>query len=235
VPQLPIIDIAAFAAFVTLWVGYTLLAEHRTLLGRSLSAVMARHRLIWMRAVCERDNRVADTALIGNLMRSVAFFASATLLVLGGLLALMSSGERGYAVFRDLPFADAHGIESFEAKVVLLAGLFVYTFFQITWSLRQFNYCCILIGAAPPPTASDQSKETYAKHAARLQGLAASSFNRGLRAYYFALAMLLWFVSAWAFLVAAALVTAVLYRREFHSKSLRTLAAILEYGDKASP
>jgi uncharacterized membrane protein len=120
----PLLDLAAFAVFVALWVG--LVAEHRTLLGRSLSAVMTRHRLVWMRAVCDRDNRVADTALIGNLMRSVAFFASAT------LLALLSSGESGYEVFRDLPFADGTSMETFEAKVVLLAGLFVYTFFQIT-------------------------------------------------------------------------------------------------------
>lgn len=223
----PLLDLAAFAVFVALWVGYTLVAEHRTLLGRSLSAVMTRHRLIWMRAVCDRDNRVADTALLGNLMRSVAFFASATLLVLGGLLALLGSGESGYAVFRDLPFADDTSMETFEAKVVLLAGLFVYTFFQITWSLRQFNYCCVLIGAAPPPDAEDAAKDQYAKHSARLQALAANSFNRGLRAYYFALAMLLWFVSAWAFMIAAAVVTAVLYRREFHSKTLRTLVGIL--------
>lgn len=234
-PAFPVIDLAAFAAFAVLWVGYTMLAEHRTLLGRSLSAVMTRHRLVWMRAVCERDNRVSDTALIGNLMRSVAFFASATLLVLGGLLALLSSGERGYAVFRDLPFAQDAGIESFEAKVVLLAGVFVYAFFQITWSLRQFNYCCILIGAAPPPTASPAAKDHFAKHAARMQALAANSFNRGLRAYYFALAMLLWFVSAWAFMVAAAVVTAVLYRREFRSRSLRTLAGILEAETASGP
>lgn len=228
-PPLPLADLFAFAGFLASWIGYTVLAEHRNLLGRSLSAVMTRHRLSWMRAMCDRDNRVADTALLGNLMRSVAFFASATLLVLGGLVALVGSGERGYAVFRDLPFADpAGGLAAFEVKLVLLAMVFVYTFFQITWSLRQFNYCCVLLGLAPAPEASDAAKDAFAKHAARLQALAANSFNRGLRAYYFALAMLLWFVSAWAFLGATLLVSAVLYRREFHSKSLKTLKGVLD-------
>ena len=224
---IPLEDIIAFGVFMTLWVGYTLLAEHRTLLGRSLSAVMVRHRRAWMRAMCDRENRVADTSLVGALMRSVAFFASASILVLGGLVALMGSGERAFAVYRELPFAGSSGLEAFEMKVLLLALAFVYAFFQFTWCLRQFNYCCIILGAAPAPGEEGMLKEVFASHAARLQSLAANSFNRGLRAYYFALAMMLWFVNTWVFLAAAAVVVAVLYRREFHSKSLSTLADAL--------
>lgn len=223
----PLADIAAFAAFAALWVGYTLMAEHRSLLGRSLSSVMERHRRVWMRAMCDRDGRIADVSLVGSLMRSVAFFASASILVLGGLVALMGSGERAFTVYRELPFAGASGLEAFEMKVLLLALVFVYAFFQFTWCLRQFNYCCIIMGAAPEPAADNALKEVFASHAARLQSLAANSFNRGLRAYYFALAMMLWFVHLWAFLAAAAVVVAVLFRREFHSKSLSTLADAL--------
>ncbi len=224
---IPVIDLAAFAAFLSLWVGYTVFSEHRTIRGRSLSAVMMRHRLRWMRAFCDRENRVADSTLVASLMRSVSFFASASILVLGGLVALMGSGERAFAVYRDLPFASDGTLEAFEMKVLLLAVVFVYAFFQFTWSLRQFNYCCILMGAGPSTTADISVKDTFASHASRLQSLAANSFNRGLRAYYFALAMILWFVHAWAFLLATALVVGVLYRREFRSKSLSTLADVL--------
>jgi uncharacterized membrane protein len=129
---IPLTDIVAFGAFIVLWVGYTVLAEHRTLLGRSLSAVMVRHRRTWMRAMCDRDNRVADTSLVGALMRSVAFFASAAILVLGGLVALMGSGERAFAIYQELPFAGSSGLEAFEMKVLLLALVFVYAFFQFT-------------------------------------------------------------------------------------------------------
>ena len=62
-------------------------------------------------------------------------------------------------------------------------------------------------------------------HAARLNALAANSFNRGLRAYYFALAMMIWFFHAGAFVAATAAVVAVLYRREFRSKTLKALNA----------
>lgn len=224
---IPLVDIAALAAFMALWVGYTLMAEHRRVRERTLSAVMAVHREVWMRAMCERENRIADTSLMGNLMRSVSFFASATILILGGLVALMGAGEHGFAVYQDMPFAPKTTLEAFEMKVLLLAGVFVYTFFQFTWALRQFNYCCILMGAAPPQTAADADKDAFAAHAARLQDLAANTFNRGLRAYYFALAMMMWFVHAWVFVAAAACVVAILYRREFHSKSLGTLRGAL--------
>ncbi|MBV5325486.1 MAG: DUF599 domain-containing protein [Rhodospirillaceae bacterium] len=166
-------------------------------------------------------------ALLGNLMRSVSFFASASVLIMGGLVALLGAGERAYAVVQELPFVDASGRGAFETKVVLLTGVFVYAFFQITWSLRQFNYCCVLLGAAPPPTAEDAVKDVFAKHAAVLNALAADSFNRGLRAYYFALAMMTWYIHAGAMVAATVAVVAVLYRREFRSKTLRALNAAI--------
>ena len=50
--------------------------------------------------------------------------------------------------------------------------------------------------------------------------LAAESFNDGLRAYYFAFAAVLWFISPWMFLAGTGAVLVVLFRREFHSEAL---------------
>ncbi|CAA7622371.1 DUF599 domain-containing protein [Magnetospirillum sp. SS-4] len=226
-PLLPAADLIAFATFMALWVGYTVFADRRTLRGQSLLAATGRHRRTWMRGLCDRDARVADSALLGNLMRSVSFFASASILIIGGLLALLGAGERAYAVVRDLPLVDASGHGVFQAKVMLLTVVFVYAFFQITWSLRQFNYSCVLLGAAPNPDASDAVKDRFAEHAARLNALAADSFNRGLRGYYFALAMMSWFLHPGLFVLTSGVVVAVLYRREFHSKTLKALNAAL--------
>jgi uncharacterized membrane protein len=220
---LPAADLAAFGAFIALWMGYTIFADRYTGQGHTLLAATARHRLTWMRSLCDREVRVADSALLGNLMRSVSFFASASVLILGGLLALLGAGDRAYAVMRDLPLMDGQGRTGFEIKVVLLAGIFVYAFFQITWSLRQFNYCCVLLGAAPAPTAPDEAKDRFARNAATLNALAANSFNRGLRAYYFAAAMMTWFIHAGVMLAAAVAVVLVLYRREFRSKTRKAL------------
>jgi uncharacterized membrane protein len=47
----------------------------------------------------------------------------------------------------------------------------------------------------------------------------------GLRTYYFSLALLVWFIHPVAFMITTTWVVAVLYRREFHSKTLKALAA----------
>ena len=60
-------------------------------------------------------------------------------------------------------------------------------------------------------------------------GLAAETFNDGLRAYYLSFAAVAWFISPWAFIAATATVLWVLYRREFHSEVLVALRAGLTH------
>jgi uncharacterized membrane protein len=63
---------------------------------------------------------------------------------------------------------------------------------------------------------------------ARVVWLAIYNFNLGLRAYYFSLALLTWFVHPLVFVVASSWVVAVLYRREFRSRTLKALLAGLD-------
>jgi len=223
-------DVIALLVSMVLWIGYSAVAGMPRFSRHSLAYTTEQLRVTWMRNMCDSDVRVGDASLMGNLMRSVAFFASASILVLSGLVALIGSGERAFEVFQTLPFHDRNGtIGQFETKAVLLICVFIYAFFQITWSMRQFNYTCIMIGAAPRPADSDADKDAFAKHAARLGALAAESFNMGLRAYYFALAMLSWFISSWLFIAASVMVVIITYRREFKSDSLHSLRHAVEH------
>jgi len=54
-------------------------------------------------------------------------------------------------------------------------------------------------------------------------GAAAETFNDGLRAYYFSFAALAWFVSPLTMVLAAVMVVAILYSREFRSEVLQIL------------
>jgi uncharacterized membrane protein len=79
-----------------------------------------------------------------------------------------------------------------------------------------------------PPAESFQSGEVtdrqrYADRAAAMTGLAAETFNGGLRAYYFSFAALGWFFSPAMFVLTTLLVTGVLYTREFKSEVLTLL------------
>ena len=215
---IPAADILSLMWFVFIWVGYTWYADRGPWRKRSLRAVMHAHREEWMRQMVLRDNRVADVNILRNLLQGVSFFASTTLLILAGLLAMLGASDRGIEIVRGLPFAAGTTLAQWELKLLVLGVIFVYAFFKFTWALRQFNYCSVLIGAAPKSTDSD-----YAHRAAEVSTHASKDFNQGLRAYYFSLAALGWFVHPWVFVAATTLVTVVLYLREHHSAPMKML------------
>ncbi|TCO82431.1 putative membrane protein [Plasticicumulans lactativorans] len=226
-------DLGAFGFFVLAWTLYAQLADHERA-GRNLARATHRHRLRWMRRMLDRDNRIFDSNLVGNLMRSVAFFASTTLIIIGGVVAMLGSADRVVAVVSQLPFVAHVSQELWELKILLLATIFIYAFFKFTWSLRQFNYCSILMGAAPPPAAfaDAAARERSAVCLAALNSLAGDHFNRGLRAYYFGLAALTWFIHPGLLVVLTGWVVLVLYRREFRSPALDVLEAEAGGGDE---
>ena len=217
-PEIPTSDFVSLMWFIAIWVGYTWYADRGTWRKHSLRAVMHAHREEWMRQMVLRDNRVADVNILRNLLQGVSFFASTTLLILAGLLAILGASDRGIEIVRALPFAAGTTPGQWEMKLLVLGVIFVYAFFKFTWALRQFNYCSVLIGAAPKTADGD-----YARRAAEVSTHASKDFNQGLRAYYFSLAALGWFVHPWVFVVATTLVAVVLYLREHHSTTMKML------------
>ena len=103
---------------------------------------------------------------------------------------------------------------------------FVYAFFKFTWSLRQYNYACILVGAAPFPNENIGKHEEFAKRAGDLIANAGRHFNMALRAYYFGLATISWFIHSGIFIVMTLWVVLVIFRREFRSHTVNNLSAL---------
>jgi uncharacterized membrane protein len=75
----------------------------------------------------------------------------------------------------------------------------------------------------PPPAEATHEHDYLAERASRLNSLAGENFTKGLRAYYFALAVLPWFIHPTLFMIATVIVVAMLYRMEFHSRTLDAL------------
>ena len=105
----------------------------------------------------------------------------------------------------------------------LLIVIFVYAFFKFTWSIRQFNFCTILAGAGPQRADDSERHEDFVNMITSVASLSAENHNQGLRAYYFALAALTWFLHPWLFVLTSALVAYILYQREFRSRTLHAL------------
>ena len=223
---IPLIDLIAPLWFLFCWAGYSLFADIMSKRRTSLLVIINEYRLQWMRQMLKRDNRMVDATLIGNLLRSISFFASTTIFIALGLFTMLKYRDEASQIITSIPYSAQTTPVLWEIKIFLLIVIFIYTFFKYTWSLRQYNYACVIVGAAPHiSVAGTEEGELYARNCAKLIGNAAKHFNMGLRAYYFGLAAIAWFLSGWAFMGTSALVVWVLYRREFRSQALHYMNA----------
>ena len=203
---LPWLDWVALALFFPAWAGYAIFAKRRVGKQPSLLATTNRVRRQWMLQTTYREVRVVDGVVIQNLSTSPSFFASTTILIIGGLLAVLGTADKASELVRELPFAARTSALVFDLKLLLLLAIFVYAFFRFTWSMRQYTFGALLVAAAArgQGSSSEQnlSREAFADKAGRIVGMAAETFNDGLRGYYFAFAAIGWFFSPIAFMVA---------------------------------
>src|SRR5690349_3344421 len=220
------LDIAAVGFFVIEWTVYAFTLE-RTAYGRdSLSARMHIYREVWIRNLLNRETRMVDMQIMASLQNGTAFFASTSLIAIGGGLALLRATNDALAVLRELPVDLTPSPALWEIKCVGLILIFVYTFFKFAWAYRLFNYVCILLGAMPPSSERDTPEaEAHVIRTARLFEAGGRHFNRGQRAFFFALGYLGWFVSPWVLFVTTALVVVVTWRRQFASNAWRAMGS----------
>ena len=113
-----------------------------------------------------------------------------------------------------------------EIKCVGLIIIFIYAFFKFSWSYRLFNYVAIMLGAMPPATQRDtEEAQAHVMRTTKLFESAGSHFNRGQRAFFFALGYLGWFISPWALFITTAAVVIVIWRRQFASNAWKSMDA----------
>ena len=218
------IDWIGAALWAGLWLAYVVWAARTGVRRPSIMSSMAKYRRVWMREAYRRENRITDVSLVGSLMQSSTFFSSTTLLVLGGLFAVLGTIEKSAEVVQSLPFATRTSQALLEIKAVLLTLVFVYAFFRFTWALRQFNLVCILIGAYPAQREHQLPDDRLIEQASRLNELAGANFTQGLRAYYYSVPLLLWLINPWLLVAGSVVITGVTYYMEFRSATVRALA-----------
>ncbi|WP_347310868.1 DUF599 domain-containing protein [Defluviimonas sp. SAOS-178_SWC] len=214
-------DLAALAFLLLAWLGFGLLVEHAPARRPSVSGLMVGYRREWMRQFVTRDPRIFDAAIMDNLRQGTSFFASATMIAIGGGVALIGDTERLLGLAEDLTLASAPAAV-WEAKIIVVILFLTNAFLKFVWSHRLFGYCAILMAAVPNDPA-DPLAYPRAEQAADVNIFAARSFNRGLRAIYFALGSLAWILGPIALALATLATLTVLWRREFASLSRKVL------------
>ncbi|GLX81065.1 DUF599 domain-containing protein [Thalassotalea eurytherma] len=222
--MLSLIDIVAAIFFVTCWYGYTTFARKKAKTTNCIAHCLHQHRIHWMHELIGHDVRVSDASLLANLERNIAFFASSTLLVLAGLLTLFAKVGPVETVINSLPYASIATESLIQIKISLLVCIFVLAFFNFTWSMRQYGFLNVMVGAMPlDEERQNENLKRYARQMAIVQDQAAHSYNYGLRAYYFSLAALCWLYHPFLFMFASGFVVYTLYIREFQSKAVRAI------------
>ena len=225
------LEIAGLIWFFGCWIGYTYFSRYRAKTKPRLQNLLHRHIREWIKVLHRRELRIVDTSIVANMERYSIFFASSSLLIIAGLLTVIGSSDRTLSFMEHLAFgADISEIR-WDVGMLLLVLIYIYAFFTFTWTMRQWGFASILIGSAQlsdDDEATTEERQRNRQSLARLIWLAIYNFNLGLRSYYFSLALLSWFLFPEALFLTTLWVVAVLYRREFHSRSLRGLQLGLE-------
>jgi uncharacterized membrane protein len=129
-------------------------------------------------------------------------------------------------IVSSLPFGIEMTQALWEAKTIGLTVILVYAFFKFAWAYRLYNYVAIMLGATPFAAEKDTPEaETHVLRTARLFESAGRHFNRGQRAFFFALGYLGWFVGPIIFIATTLAVVVVMWRRQFKSDSLRAVSS----------
>lgn len=226
-------DVLAAAVFFAAWIGYGP-AVRRFSGGRGVNADMAAVRMRWMRHMAlRREGRLIDGQLIGHILNSASFFASSNLILIAATAGVLFGGDSAYRNLRGLPLV-AHATRLlFTLKITLVTAALARSLLDFIWAIRQLNYCIALVGAAPDDVA-DNRLMRYADTCGRVFNHALSTFNSGVRGYYFALAAAAWVLGPAALAGATLGAVALLGFRQLASptaRNIRRARELLEEGE----
>lgn len=231
------LDIAALVLFGLCWLAYEPLLKALSRGRHTINTDMGAIRLAWMRNMAVRENRFMDGQLLGHALNSASFFASSNLILIAAAAGALFSGEAAFRSASALILIKTSTRWLFELQLALVLITLARGLLDFIWAIRQLNYMTAVIGASP--LAEDAPRQrAYGEAAARLLNPALSSFNAGVRGYYFALAAAAWIFGAAAFMTATLGAVALLawrQRRSPAADALEDLRAILEQPDREDP
>jgi uncharacterized membrane protein len=188
----------------------------------SLSVIMSLQRRRWVANATRRESPL-DAILSANLMQAVSLLASTSMLIVLAIFAGFGAVPQLMETLSSLGLGHEVTPQAMQVQLLVLVTIFASSFFAFTLSLRQFNHFCIMIGAI----VHDQpSTEEEIDAIAMLNSLAAKNFNNGIRAYYFAVPAVTWFVSPLLAIAVTFVTTLFIVHREFFSSAHRISASV---------
>jgi uncharacterized membrane protein len=203
------------------FLAYNIVVPQLEKLRPSLSVIMNMQRRRWVANAARRESPF-DAILSGNIMGSVSFLASTSVLLVLAVFAVFGQLPTLMEALDSLTFDRNLTVLDVQIHLVIMLAMFVLAFFAFTLSLRQFNHFCIMLGALDHDRATSEEEIDAI---AQMNALGARNFNSGIRAYYFSVSTVAWFVSEWVGIVTCLVTVLILVHREFFSSAHRTAAS----------
>lgn len=216
-------------AVLLLFVSWFSYASLLAAFGRSsLNSQLAVVRMQWLRETTKRPAKPFDAVLLGHIVNSIAFFGSATLLVLAGLISTYASLKSIHETFTQLHFVTPASLELFALNIGCVALVVALCFFSFTYSLRKLIYAIALIGALPDASEKCPTHDEMVGAASVVLSESIRTFNFGIRGYYYAVASLGLFLSPYASILATFFATGVLLYRQLATPTTRAIQDYVE-------
>ena len=156
-------DLPHILAIVLLFAMWGLYSPILSAMGRgTLNAQLHVVRMRWMRMLLQtqRDHRTFDALMMGHISNSMAFFGSATLLVLAGLLGTLANISNLYGTVMAIKFIPIVSIELFTIYLITLTVIMAICFFAFTYALRKLSYTLAMMGGMSEAPGDDPDRKS---------------------------------------------------------------------------
>lgn len=216
------LNLIAFIVFIVCVLAYTIKLK----LGMKKPATTKRGMLnifyqLWVNSMAESKNKIEAIQTLRNLIMAVTFLSSTMLILLGLLIQSFSNGIDELII----NFSSISTTSLVQYKLLIFFAVIVFSLIMFLLSLRQLVRFSILIGIPTPKIEKTGSKEINKKEeetchldAKSIQSevflKAMNRFTYGMRGIYYVVAIILWFISTYAFIIATVVITILLI--QFH-------------------
>ena len=217
------------------WFAYSTILNmiSRGSLNRQLSTV----RVQWLHLSVRRAQKPFDAILLGHIINSIAFFGSATMIVIAGVLTLFVNVRSVYETASGLSLFEASSLELFIVHVTVLTAILALSFFSFTYALRKLIYVLALVGALPEGPLDPHAESCRASmvdDAATVLSEALVTFNFGIRGYYYSIAALGLFVSPELSIALTFVATAALMYRQIGTRTAHAVQSYVDLSKKSA-
>jgi uncharacterized membrane protein len=227
----PDLDLPRAAAIIVIFAAWGLYGPVLTVFGKgTLNMQLHAVRRRWMRmlTLAPREKRTFDGIMMGHISNAMAFFGSATLLVLAGLVGTIANAAQVHHAVDALNFTGPMSTELFALYLGVLTAVMAIAFFSFIYALRKLSYVLAMIGGLGEAPEDGLPAVVMRNETATVMTEAVRSLNNGVRGYYYAIAALFLFIGPVASMVMTAVMTGILFYRQVLSPTARAIGRYVD-------